>query len=811
MNTQGRKRPLAFRHQLALVVTLTSGAAVSLAAFGTLSYEARRAYVDVTEESVSLARIVGANSVGPLAFSDTRAGETALRTLQITEQVEGARLYDTTGRPFATYRRAGGSTDLIPPTPAFTGHHFVAGHLVVFEPIWHDGERLGTVSLTVNPERKIAGLVRTLGMLLLCFAISTVTALFLSRGVQRRVSQPVLELAAAARRISESRDYSIRVEPGGPMELRELTLGFNAMLREIQDHEVALRAARDGLEQRVADRVRDLQHEVNERRKAEAQSRRRAQRLQLQGAALESAADAIAITDPEGMILWVNPAFCSLMSYSADEVVGRPAAMFRSGHEEDAKAYRSMISASKKGLVWEGELVAQHKDGTLGLIAQTVTPVRDGADRISHYVAVMRDVSQRRRLEDQLRQAQKMEAVGRLSGGVAHDFNNILNVIMGFGELLLRKLPADGGMRRHAVEILKATKRGAGLTRQLLAFSRQQVLQPKVIDLNAAIAETERMLERLIGEDIELVTSLDPQLGQVKVDPGQLEQVIMNLAVNARDAMPRGGTLAIDTANVELTEGEAKMYSYPVTAGAYARIVVGDTGVGMDAATLSHLFEPFFTTKPVDKGTGLGLATVYGIVKQSKGYIWVRSAVGEGTTFTILLPRVSVQAQTASAPEDPGIDPQGRETVLLVEDDEAARELWHEMLEALGYRALVAANGVEALERAAAYPGRIDVLISDVVMPRLGGRELAAQLCKGRPEVRVIFMSGYTADTILREDIAGSGGSFLQKPFSASELARQIREVLDGEVPVREPVPMNASATSAPTLSAGALALPKGV
>jgi PAS domain S-box-containing protein len=757
----------------------TSVAAVGLTALGSLGHEARRASEDMKRQFLPLARIVGANSVGAVAFDDSEAAGEILAALAIEEDVVAARLYTADGAPFATYTRAGAASPELPEASEAAGSRFAAGQLVVFEPILHDSERIGTLFMQIDTGKRASRLNRALRVLGLSALAATGLALLLSGRLLRKVSRPVLELAEAVRRVSERRDYSIRVQPGGPTELRELTVGFNEMLSQIQQRDTALRAARDDLEERVAERVRELAREVSERRRAEAESGLRAERLQLLGAALESTADAVAITDRGRVIEWVNRSFCSLMGYSPEELTGASALMFRSERKEDLAVYGEMASAAEAGEVWGGEVAAKRRDGELCVLGQTITPVQDAAGEVSHYVAVMRDISKQKRLEQQLRQAQKMEAIGRLSGGVAHDFNNILNVIIGFGELLLKKLPPDEGLRRYGREILKAGERAARLTRQLLAFSRQQILQPRVVDLNAIISDMQRMLARLIGEDIEVVTTLEPALGQVEVDPGQVEQVVMNLVVNARDAMPRGGTLEIETTNVDVTEADARRFDYPVTPGAYVRLRLSDTGTGMDEATLAHVFEPFFTTKPVDSGTGLGLATVYGIVKQSKGYVWVESQEGVGTSFSVLLPRVTSPAKAAAVADHAEVDPMGRETVLLVEDDPAARELWRETLELLGYRVVVSSNGVEALRAAGECAGRIDVLLSDVVMPKMGGRELAARLREQLPDVAVIFMSGYTTDTVVRQGISEGGGPFLQKPFTAHELARKIRDTLD--------------------------------
>jgi PAS domain S-box-containing protein len=403
--------------------------------------------------------------------------------------------------------------------------------------------------------------------------------------------------------------------------------------------------------------------------------------------------------------------------------------------------------------------------------------VADG--RLVRVWGTQREVTERRRLEDQLRQAQKMEAVGRLAGGIAHDFNNILTAILGTTQLILRDLPdAYPDLRGDVEEIRKAATRAADLTRQLLAYSRRQVLAPKVLDVNAVVAGLNGMLRRLIGEDIRLETSLDPTLPAVKADPGQLEQVLLNLAVNSRDAMPRGGTVTIATATGSLAAGALAPH-VPDQAGRFVILSVTDTGTGMSAETRAHLFEPFYTTKEVGKGTGLGLATVYGIVKQSGGYIVVDSELGHGTSIRVYLPVVAERVPPAEPPPPP-TEWRGTETLLLVEDEEGVRNFARRALEESGYRVLLAASGQDALELAGRHSGPIHLLLTDVVMPGLSGRELAERLVADRPTVRVIYTSGYTDDETVRHGVRESETAFLQKPFTPEELGRRIREVLDG-------------------------------
>lgn len=419
-------------------------------------------------------------------------------------------------------------------------------------------------------------------------------------------------------------------------------------------------------------------------------------------------------------------------------------------------------------------------DGTERHVHEHAEVLRDETGTPVRLLGTVQDVTEYKRLEEQLRQSQRMEAVGRLAGGVAHDFNNLLTIISGYSELTLAQLPPDHVMRRDLAEVSRAAERAAALTRQLLAFSRKQILQLKILNLNAVMIDLDKMLRRLIGEDIELCTLLAPQLGLVKADPTQIDQVILNLAVNARDAMPGGGRLLIETANIELDDHYAR--SHPeVQPGSYVMVAVTDTGIGMDSGVLPHIFEPFFTTKPREKGTGLGLSTVYGIVKQSGGSIFVYSEAGRGTTFKIYFPLIEDMTGVLKPRLAAVATPRGSETILVVEDEEGVRMLVRTILAAHGYKVLQASRGKEALEVLAAQTAPVDLMITDVVMPEMSGRELAHHAAAVWPGMKVLYMSGYTDEAIVQHGVLDSGTPFLQKPFTHDALTRRVREVLEGK------------------------------
>jgi PAS domain S-box-containing protein len=547
---------------------------------------------------------------------------------------------------------------------------------------------------------------------------------------------------------------------------------FGSSLREalatMRAHELKLEHSRSELHMRTD----EMEGEILERKRFEAALRESEERYRL---IAENSSDLIGLLDRSGCWVYVSPSHYALLGFAPVELIG--ASTLDYVHPDERDQLAGQLERLRDDDTLRLSFRMRHADGSWRWIEGVWTAIVQGDERL--IVAAEHDVTERKSLEAQLLQSQKMEGIGRLAGGVAHDFNNLLTAIIGNAELALDSLPADHMIRADIGEITRAAGRAAGLTRQLLAFARKQIIEPRVIDLNQLILEMDALLRRLIGEDVELVTLPAPGLGNVKADPGQLEQVIINMAVNARDSMPHGGKLTIETHNVELDQEYARQH-LNVVAGRYVLLTISDTGIGMDASTRERIFEPFFTTKQQGRGTGLGLSMCYGIIRQHNGYIWVYSEPGQGTTFKVYLPQIDEPTETLAQAFDANASPRGSETILRGEDETAVRELTARALREQGYTVFEASHPDEALAVASAQPpGSIQLLLTDVVMPRMSGKTLAEELLKLRPGIKTLFISGYTDNAIVHHGRLDPGVAFLPKPFSPATLARKVREILD--------------------------------
>jgi PAS domain S-box-containing protein len=545
-----------------------------------------------------------------------------------------------------------------------------------------------------------------------------------------------------------------------------------------------LRDAQDDLERRVAERTAQLQaaneaiqKELAERREIEAALRESELRFRQLA---EHIHEAFWLLDPHSPeILYISPAYEAIWGRSCASLYEQPLSFLEAVHPADREPVLAALGRQRLGEATDLEYRVVGPDGSVRWIWDRAAPVADAWGQVRRIAKVTQDITDRKQLEAQFLQVQKLEGIGRLAGGIAHDFNNLMTAIGGYTDLLWGALADDEASRGDLEEIRRAVRRASELTRQLLAFARKQIIEPRVVNLNDLIGDMDKLLRRVIGEDIDLITRPAAGLGQVKADAGQIEQVLVNLAVNARDAMPEGGKLTIETRNVYL-DGAYGRGHRSVSEGPYVLLAVSDTGTGMDAEVQAHAFEPFYTTKGQGQGTGLGLATCYGIVKQHGGNIWVYSEVGQGTSFKIYLPRVEEPPEPAPAPIEARGLPGGNEVVLLVEDEAAVRVLAARVLREQGYMVIEADNGPEAVRVAEAWaPTAIDLLVTDVVMPQMGGKAVAEQILVRFPALKILFISGYTDSAIVHHGRLDEGVAFLHKPFTPAALSRKVREVLD--------------------------------
>jgi PAS domain S-box-containing protein len=536
------------------------------------------------------------------------------------------------------------------------------------------------------------------------------------------------------------------------------------------------------IERERAERALKREHQLLEaQRRSEEALRDSQQRLM---GIISSTMDALITVDRDQRIVVFNKAAEQIFRCPASDAIGHPIdkfipEQFREIHRQHIGNF-GRTGVTGRSMYSPGTLLGRRANGEEFPIEAAISQIESGGEKL--YTAIVRDVTVRNQTEEQLRQARKMEAVGQLAGGVAHEFNNFLGIIMGYSHLLDEQAAADETLSRSVADIKAATEHAASLTRQLLAFSRKQVLQPKVLDINQSVAEMDKLLRRLIGADIELVTVLQPGVGAVRADSAQIQQIFINLVVNARDAMPQGGSVVIETANVELDDHYAER-NWDVHPGPYVMLAVTDTGLGMDAVTQAHIFEPFFTTKEQGKGTGLGLSMIHGIVKQSGGHIAVESAVGKGTTFRIYLPQVEERVRPDDGGPESAVEPRGgTETILIAEDEPALRELMSQCMRKLGYTVLTAQDGTEALEICEHHPGPIHLVLTDIVMPRMNGLQLKERVAAQRSGVKFLFVSGYVDAALERSELFTQDSAFLEKPFPPDELAHKVRQLLEGGV-----------------------------
>ena len=726
-------RARTIRQRITVVIAAASIAGLLLATIAVTAYDTRTFRPRALRDATTLTAILQANAIPTLLFDDPGAARENLATLRNRPEIAAGELFRADGSPFASYRRAGAPA---PPGPPRAGSRFDDRRLFLTTALSSDGRTLGWLRLTYDLPTLGQRLPQYATVAAVVLTAVVTTALLILTTLGLTVAGPLRSLAETVGRLTETRDLTLRVPQTAPDEIGALTAAFNRMLETLQGRDAALEAGAAAL------------------RESEA-------RLRLALGAAEMQTWAIRLPGARG----------DGREPEADDALTR---LLADVHPEDRPAVELAVAEAMergRGLEVEFRVLRGEQERTIALRGQALA---DPEGAVIRLLGVSQDVTDRRRLERQLLQSQKMEAIGNLAGGIAHDFNNLLTGMLGYLAFVQRKLPADTQLRADVDQVERAARRAAALTSQLLSYARRQMIMPSLVDLGASVRGLEPMLRRLIGEQVAVTSDLEPDLWLTRVDPGQLEQVVVNLAVNARDAMPGGGRLTITTRNVVLDPAEAGRLE--VAPGEFVRLTVADTGTGIAPEHAGRIFEPFFTTKPQGQGTGLGLAVCYGIVKQAGGELTVQTEPGHGSAFIAFLPR----APAEPVPAAPALDEMvgGRETILLAEDDAAVREMAARTLREVGYQVLEAEDGLDAVRVAGEHADRIHLLLTDVVMPGKGGGALGSELRRSRPELPVLFISGYPDDITVQRGVAEAEAPLLAKPFTPGDLCRAVRRVL---------------------------------
>ncbi|MBI5774566.1 MAG: PAS domain S-box protein [Verrucomicrobia bacterium] len=762
---------LSLQGKLTGIILLTSYAVLVTAGVAFVFYERIAFRAVMLNTLTTRAEIVANASTAGLSFNDPRPIVETLASLSADTHLIAAIVFDESRRIVAQYVRADHREKYSAPPPEERGHHIERNELILHQPVTLNGQRLGTVVLHRDFAEQDARLRRYVLIVTVLLLGSLPFTYLLASRLQRVISGPVSHLAQTAAAVAAEKNYSLRAVKHGEDELGRLIDNFNEMIAQIQARDTALQSAHDDLEKRVADRTAELSRSISELKNAETALRESETRFRT---VFEGSPDAFFVEDAAGNVVDCNPAACRLQGMEQAELLGKNVRDLvpPDRREETARNFQKLVSGELR--LTEGSTLT--KDGKIVPVEVRSAPVLFTGQPC--VLLQVRDIAERHSLEAQVRHAQKMEAVGQLAAGVAHDFNNILTVIQGHTSLLLDDHALDAESEASLREIAASATRAANLTRQLLTFSRKQVMQPRPLDLGAVVADAMKMLRRLLGETIAVELERAPALPAVLADTSMMEQIILNLVMNSRDALPGGGRIVVSTAAVELDAARAAQ-NPDARAGRFVCLRVTDNGTGMDAATRARIFEPFFTTKDVGKGTGLGLATVYGIVKQHQGWIEVASEPGRGATFRIFLPATARPSEAAETPPSPDTR-RGAETIFVVEDEPALRDLVAGLLRNHGYHVITAVSGRDALRLWREQSPRVDLLLTDMMMPDgVSGWELAKQLRAQAPKLKIIYTSGYSADLFANQVELEEGVNFLSKPYQPRLLAQTVRNCLD--------------------------------